>query len=56
MLLTALVVEGGVRDEGLDVDAANAVQQQPQIFRRQALQGVGGNHVKYAHTQRLKTE
>lgn len=52
-LLAALVVEAGVGDERGHVDVAHAVQQQPQVLRRQTLQSRFGQHVQDAVTDRL---
>lgn len=52
--LPALVVEAGVGDQRGHVDVADAVQQQPQVLRRQPLQRRLGQHVQHAHAHRLK--
>lgn len=54
--LAALVVEARIRDQRGHVDVAHAVQQQPQVFRGQALQGGLGQHVQYSYTYRLKVK
>jgi len=43
---TGLIVEGGEADEHRNVDLPAAVDQQPEVLRRQVLQGVLGKHVQ----------
>lgn len=49
-----LVVERRVRDERAHVNVADAVQQQPQVLRRQLVERRVGQHVKHPGPQRLQ--
>lgn len=45
---TALIIEGGVANEGLDIDVSYPIQQESQVLGSQALQGITGDYVKHA--------
>lgn len=45
---TRLIIEGGEADEHLHVDLAATVDEQPEVFSCEILQGVLGEHIQKA--------